>query len=153
MSVFPFTLNPSSLSFSLTVLNFALPQLKQMKELEQEKDTLLAGLEVVERARDWYQGQIHNVTERQRQIGPSSHCTVSSGLLLLGQLWSSCEWIICGRTESVLNDTMCDFRFHSFVYFYYLTYCLYFSCACFIWSSRLTAVTWFSGTLSCDSIL
>lgn len=49
-----------------------------MKELEQEKDSLLAGLEVVERARDWYQGQIHNVTERQRQVGQSSHCTVSS---------------------------------------------------------------------------
>ncbi|XP_047425971.1 suppressor APC domain-containing protein 2 isoform X2 [Mugil cephalus] len=49
--------------------------LKQMKELEQEKDSLLAGLEVVERARDWYQGQIHNVTERQRQIGQSSQCT------------------------------------------------------------------------------
>uniref|UniRef100_A0A672IVS3 Suppressor APC domain containing 2 n=1 Tax=Salarias fasciatus TaxID=181472 RepID=A0A672IVS3_SALFA len=51
--------------------------LKQMKELEQEKDSLLAGLEVVERARDWYQGQIHNVTERQRQVGQSSHCAVS----------------------------------------------------------------------------
>ncbi|KAM9734597.1 suppressor APC domain-containing protein 2 isoform 2-T2 [Menidia menidia] len=49
--------------------------LKQMKELEQEKDSLLAGLEVVERARDWYQGQIHNVTERQRQVGKSSHST------------------------------------------------------------------------------
>ncbi|XP_017291217.1 suppressor APC domain-containing protein 2 [Kryptolebias marmoratus] len=49
--------------------------LKQMKELEQEKDSLLAGLEVVERARDWYQGQIHNVTEKQRQVGQSSHCT------------------------------------------------------------------------------
>lgn len=49
--------------------------LKQMKELEQEKDSLLAGLEVVERARDWYQGQIHNVTERQRQVGQNSHCT------------------------------------------------------------------------------
>ncbi|XP_041667342.1 suppressor APC domain-containing protein 2 isoform X2 [Cheilinus undulatus] len=49
--------------------------LKQMKELEQEKDSLLAGLEVVERARDWYQSQIHNVTERQRQVGQSSHCT------------------------------------------------------------------------------
>ncbi|XP_071322365.1 suppressor APC domain-containing protein 2 isoform X1 [Trachinotus anak] len=49
--------------------------LKQMKELEQEKDSLLAGLEVVERARDWYQDQIHNVTERQRQVGQSSHCT------------------------------------------------------------------------------
>uniref|UniRef100_A0A8C6SLG7 Suppressor APC domain-containing protein n=1 Tax=Neogobius melanostomus TaxID=47308 RepID=A0A8C6SLG7_9GOBI len=49
--------------------------LKQMKELEQEKDSLLAGLEVVERAREWYQSQIHNVTERQRQIGQSSQCT------------------------------------------------------------------------------
>ncbi|XP_014841871.1 PREDICTED: suppressor APC domain-containing protein 2 [Poecilia mexicana] len=49
--------------------------LKQMKELEQEKDSLLSGLEVVERAREWYQGQIHNVTERQRQVGQSSHCT------------------------------------------------------------------------------
>ncbi|XP_037341251.2 suppressor APC domain-containing protein 2 isoform X1 [Pungitius pungitius] len=49
--------------------------LKQMKELEQEKDSLLTGLEVVERARDWYQGQIHNVTERQRQVGQSSPST------------------------------------------------------------------------------
>ncbi|XP_026152393.1 suppressor APC domain-containing protein 2 isoform X2 [Mastacembelus armatus] len=49
--------------------------LKQMKELEQEKDSLLAGLEVVERAREWYQSQIHNVTERQRQVGQSSLCT------------------------------------------------------------------------------
>lgn len=48
-----------------------------MKELEQEKDSLLAGLEVVERARDWYQGQIHNVSERQRQVGQNSQCTVS----------------------------------------------------------------------------
>ncbi|CAL9683357.1 unnamed protein product [Knipowitschia caucasica] len=43
--------------------------LKQMKELEQEKDSLLSGLEVVERARDWYQTQIHHMNERQRQIG------------------------------------------------------------------------------------
>lgn len=49
-----------------------------MKELEQEKDSLLTGLEVVERARDWYQGQIHSVTERQRQVGQSSPSTVSS---------------------------------------------------------------------------
>uniref|UniRef100_A0A3B5KTY1 Suppressor APC domain-containing protein n=1 Tax=Xiphophorus couchianus TaxID=32473 RepID=A0A3B5KTY1_9TELE len=46
--------------------------LKQMKELEQEKDSLLSGLEVVERAREWYQGQIHNVTERQRQVGQNA---------------------------------------------------------------------------------
>ncbi|XP_076020328.1 suppressor APC domain-containing protein 2 isoform X2 [Genypterus blacodes] len=48
--------------------------LKQMKELEQEKDSLLAGLEVVERARDWYQGQIHNVADRQRQVGQTNQC-------------------------------------------------------------------------------
>ncbi|XP_028830601.1 suppressor APC domain-containing protein 2 [Denticeps clupeoides] len=48
--------------------------LKQMKELEQEKDSLLAGLDVVERAREWYQTQIHNVSERQRQVG-QSNCT------------------------------------------------------------------------------
>ncbi|XP_035631850.1 suppressor APC domain-containing protein 2-like isoform X1 [Oncorhynchus keta] len=49
--------------------------LKQMKELEQEKDSLLAGLDLVERAREWYQNQIHNVTERQRHVGQSNHCT------------------------------------------------------------------------------
>ncbi|KAE8285031.1 Suppressor APC domain-containing protein 2 [Larimichthys crocea] len=64
----------SSSLYSSKALHFFL-WLKQMKELEQEKDSLLAGLEVVERARDWYQGQIHNVTERQRQVGQSSHCT------------------------------------------------------------------------------
>ncbi|KAK2819195.1 hypothetical protein Q5P01_024756 [Channa striata] len=64
----------SSSLYSSKALHFFL-WLKQMKELEQEKDSLLAGLEVVERARDWYQGQIHNVTERQRQVGQSSNCT------------------------------------------------------------------------------
>ncbi|XP_073696778.1 suppressor APC domain-containing protein 2 isoform X2 [Garra rufa] len=49
--------------------------LKQMKELEQEKDSLLAGLDVLERAREWYQTQIHNITETQRQIGQSRHST------------------------------------------------------------------------------
>ncbi|XP_062845124.1 suppressor APC domain-containing protein 2 [Trichomycterus rosablanca] len=49
--------------------------LKQMKELEQEKDSLLAGLDVVERAREWYQSQIHNINERQRLIGQSGHLT------------------------------------------------------------------------------
>ena len=70
--------NPRGLEFSDPTFDFGLTQLKQMKELEQEKDSLLTGLEAVERARDWYQGQIHNVTERQRQVGQSSHCTVSS---------------------------------------------------------------------------
>lgn len=49
--------------------------LKQMKELEQEKDSLLAGLEVLERAREWYQNQIHNVNERQKIVGQSHQLT------------------------------------------------------------------------------
>ncbi|XP_077093628.1 suppressor APC domain-containing protein 2 isoform X3 [Siphateles boraxobius] len=49
--------------------------LKQMKELEQEKDSLLAGLDVLERAREWYQTQIHNITETQRIVGQSRHST------------------------------------------------------------------------------
>ncbi|KAF5909439.1 suppressor APC domain-containing protein 2, partial [Clarias magur] len=50
-------------------------RLKQMKELEQEKDSLLSGLDVVERAKEWYQNQIHNVNERQRLVGQSGHHT------------------------------------------------------------------------------
>eukprot|EP00063_Salmo_salar_P009427 XP_013984262.1 PREDICTED: suppressor APC domain-containing protein 2-like isoform X3 [Salmo salar] len=64
----------SSSLYSSNALHFFLG-LKQMKELEQEKDSLLAGLDVVERAREWYQTHIHNVTERQRHVGQSNHCT------------------------------------------------------------------------------
>ncbi|XP_016106406.1 suppressor APC domain-containing protein 2-like [Sinocyclocheilus grahami] len=64
----------SSSLFSSRALHFYL-WLKQMKELEQEKDSLLAGLDVLERAREWYQTQIHNITETQRHIGQSHHST------------------------------------------------------------------------------
>ncbi|NWR59291.1 SAPC2 protein, partial [Bucorvus abyssinicus] len=43
--------------------------LKHMKELEQEKDFLLQGLELVERARDWYHQHIQFMQERQRLLG------------------------------------------------------------------------------------
>ncbi|NWH74963.1 SAPC2 protein, partial [Piaya cayana] len=43
--------------------------LKHMKELEQEKDFLLQGLELVERAREWYQQHIQLMQERQRLLG------------------------------------------------------------------------------------
>ncbi|OXB80609.1 UNVERIFIED_CONTAM: hypothetical protein H355_005538 [Colinus virginianus] len=43
--------------------------LKHMKELEQEKDFLLQGLEMVERAREWYHQHIHFMQERQRLLG------------------------------------------------------------------------------------
>ncbi|XP_063001027.1 suppressor APC domain-containing protein 2 [Elgaria multicarinata webbii] len=45
--------------------------LKQMKELEKEKDFLLQGLEVVDRAREWYHQQIHILQEHQKQLGKS----------------------------------------------------------------------------------
>ncbi|NXF63959.1 SAPC2 protein, partial [Ciccaba nigrolineata] len=43
--------------------------LKHMKELEQEKDFLLQGLELVERTREWYHQHIQFMQERQRLLG------------------------------------------------------------------------------------
>ncbi|NWQ94706.1 SAPC2 protein, partial [Burhinus bistriatus] len=43
--------------------------LKHMKELEQEKDFLLQGLELVECAREWYHQHIQFMQERQRLLG------------------------------------------------------------------------------------
>ncbi|KAM9256801.1 suppressor APC domain-containing protein 2 [Cariama cristata] len=43
--------------------------LKHMKDLEQEKDFLLQGLELVERAREWYHQHIQVMQERQRLLG------------------------------------------------------------------------------------
>lgn len=54
-----------------------------MKELEQEKDSLLAGLDIIERAREWYQNQIQNVAEKQRQMGQANPSTVNMFLILL----------------------------------------------------------------------
>ncbi|XP_074871571.1 suppressor APC domain-containing protein 2 [Carettochelys insculpta] len=45
--------------------------LKQMKELEREKDFLLQGLELVEYAREWYHQQIQTVQEHQKRLGKS----------------------------------------------------------------------------------
>ena len=47
-------------------------QIKRMKQLEQEKDILLQGLESVERAKDWYQKQIQAVQDKQKYIGKGS---------------------------------------------------------------------------------
>ncbi|XP_044124307.1 suppressor APC domain-containing protein 2 isoform X2 [Bufo gargarizans] len=49
--------------------------LKRMKEMEHEKDLLLQGLELVERARDWYLQQIHNVQEQQRNLAKTDPCS------------------------------------------------------------------------------
>lgn len=52
-------------------------QLKQMKELEREKEVLLQGLEMMAHGRDWYQQQLQHVQERQRRLGQSRASTVS----------------------------------------------------------------------------
>ncbi|NXL68374.1 SAPC2 protein, partial [Chordeiles acutipennis] len=49
--------------------------LKHMKELEQEKDFLLQGLELVERAREWYHQHIQFMQERQRLLGKNKTTT------------------------------------------------------------------------------
>ncbi|XP_052220654.1 suppressor APC domain-containing protein 2-like [Dreissena polymorpha] len=46
--------------------------IRRMKQLEQERDVLLQGLEVVERARDWYLKQVALVTERQNHAEKTS---------------------------------------------------------------------------------
>lgn len=52
-------------------------QLKQMQELEQEKEVLLQGLEMMARGRDWYQQQLQRVQERQRRLSQSRASAVS----------------------------------------------------------------------------
>lgn len=49
-----------------------------MKQLEQEKDILLQGLEAVDRARDWYHRQIAALQEKQKVIGKTTAHAVSS---------------------------------------------------------------------------
>ncbi|KAI8496629.1 negative regulation of protein localization to cell cortex [Branchiostoma belcheri] len=46
--------------------------LKRMKQLEQEKDILLQGLETVERAHDWYHSQILAVQDKQKYLDAQS---------------------------------------------------------------------------------
>ncbi|XP_036039179.1 suppressor APC domain-containing protein 2 isoform X1 [Onychomys torridus] len=45
--------------------------LKQMKELEQEQEVLLQGLEMMARGREWYHQQLQRVRERQRRLSQS----------------------------------------------------------------------------------
>lgn len=48
-----------------------------MKELEQEQEVLLQGLEMMARGREWYQQQLQRVQERQRRLGQSRASAVS----------------------------------------------------------------------------
>lgn len=53
-------------------------QLKQMKELDQEQEVLLQGLEMIARGREWYQQQLQRVQERQRRLSQSRAAAVSA---------------------------------------------------------------------------
>lgn len=48
-----------------------------MAELEQEKEVLLQGLQMMARGRDWYQQQLQRVQERQRRLGQRRASAVS----------------------------------------------------------------------------
>jgi hypothetical protein len=48
-------------------------KIKRMKQLEQEKDSLLKGLDMVEQAREWYHRQVVGVEDKQKYIGHTSY--------------------------------------------------------------------------------
>ncbi|EHH56956.1 hypothetical protein EGM_06478, partial [Macaca fascicularis] len=63
--------------------------LKQMKELEQEKEVLLQGLEMMARGRDWYQQQLQRLQECQCRLGQSrasADCGAAGSPRPLGRL-------------------------------------------------------------------
>lgn len=47
---------------------FSFFQIKRLKLLEQEKDFLLQGLDVVDRARNWYLKKISNVSDKLERV-------------------------------------------------------------------------------------
>ncbi|XP_052037780.1 suppressor APC domain-containing protein 2 isoform X2 [Apodemus sylvaticus] len=53
--------------------------LKQMKELDQEQEVLLQGLEMMARGREWYQQQLQRVQDRQHRLSQSRAATADSG--------------------------------------------------------------------------
>ena len=53
-------------------------QLKRMKQIEQEKDVLMQGLQAVERAREWYLKQVAAVQEKMKYLGRMGSHMVSS---------------------------------------------------------------------------
>uniref|UniRef100_A0A8C3NTC2 Suppressor APC domain-containing protein n=1 Tax=Geospiza parvula TaxID=87175 RepID=A0A8C3NTC2_GEOPR len=70
--------------------------LKYMKELEQEKDFLLQGLELIDRAREWYHQRIQLMQEHQRFLGKRRTSAVSLGLLLAKFGFGEQDWEVAG---------------------------------------------------------
>lgn len=59
-------------NLSHAILVVVVLQIKRMKQLEQEKDVLLQGMEMVEQARHWYHGQVLAVQDKMKAIGKGS---------------------------------------------------------------------------------
>ncbi|XP_034292106.1 suppressor APC domain-containing protein 2 [Pantherophis guttatus] len=72
--------------------------LKQMKELEKEKDFLLQGLELVEEVRSWYHQQLHRLQGHQKQLARSKGRQEDESLAQLNHLFpqvqklNQCLW-------------------------------------------------------------
>lgn len=62
-------------------------QLQQMKELEEEKEVLLRGLEMMARGRDWYQRQLEQLQERQCRLGRGRAVSAPGSLTEVGGTW------------------------------------------------------------------
>lgn len=57
----------------LCIMLLPYAQIRRMKQLEQEKDVLLQGLEVIDRARDWYLKEIASLSDKQTFAEKSSY--------------------------------------------------------------------------------
>ena len=53
----------------LPKFHFLLSQIKRLKSLEREQDSLWTGLQVLERARLWYRHRLENNRSRQANVG------------------------------------------------------------------------------------
>jgi len=70
---------------------FTFIQLKRIKQIEQEKEVLMHGLQAVERARDWYHKQIAAVQEKMKYLGRTNSHTVSFTQIKIIKLVKHCK--------------------------------------------------------------
>ena len=80
-----------------------------MKQLEKEKDTLLQGLEMSERLREWYHKQIAIVTEKQNYVEKTSCsvCTLDTNTKFFFVFFLFFFFQYKPHTFSDLKDTVC----------------------------------------------
>lgn len=57
--------------------------LKRMKQIEQEKDVLMQGLNSIEKAREWYLKQIATVQDKMKYLGRMGHVVSNDSFVSL----------------------------------------------------------------------